>query len=562
MLSVLISACSEGPELDDHSATNAIHAEEHVVVSANWYASDVGRNILRRGGNAMDAAVATKIALTFSEPHETGLGGGGFLLYYDAETGEQHFYDGRETAPLSATPNWFRFPGGVPINHWLAMITGRAVGTPGMIAMLHKAHENHGQLPWATLFEQSIELAEEGIPMPARLRRQAAFDPSLMLFPDLRRYISWPARADEPRLQNPQLADSLRSLARHGPMVFYEGDMGADYRDRASRRWPWPGQLSRDDFISYQSLKRDVVCGEYRGWQICGAPPPSSGGVALLQILGVLEHYDIAAMESDSLEFVHLFAEANRLAFADRQFHIGDPDFVRVNTQGLIDKEYLSQRHQLLNPQRALVKANPGIPGVVAEFEGAPPVEEDEEAGTSHMAVVDGQGNAVSLTGSIEAPFGSRMMSGGMMLNNQMTDFDFRPQRVGLPVANKVEAGKRPRSSMSPTFVFNSDGELQFILGSRGGSRIIGYVAKTLIGILDWELSLQEAIDLPNILHRGERLEVERGTLLERHQRALTMMGHNVSLEGLESGLHGIELTPQGWRGAADGRMEGVALGD
>lgn len=562
MLSLLLSACSEGPELADYSATNAIHAEEHVVVSANWYASDVGREILRQGGNAMDAAVATKIALTFSEPHETGLGGGGFLLYFDAETGKQHFYDGRETAPLIATPNWFRFPGGVPINHWLAMITGRAVGTPGMIAMLHQAHEEHGQLAWADLFDHSITLAETGIPMPTRLRRQAAHDPSLMLFPDLRRYISLPARSTEPELQNSQLAASFRLLAKNGPLAFYEGDMGADYRARASRRWPWPSELSREDFINYRSIERDVVCSDYRGWQVCGAPPPSSGGVALLQILGVLEHYDVASIEPGSLEFVHLLAEASRLAFADRQFHIGDPDFVRINTQGLIDKEYLRQRNNLLKPRSALRKANPGIPGVVAEFEGAPPVEEDEEAGTSHLAVVDSQGNAVSMTGSIEAPFGSRMMSGGMMMNNQMTDFDFRPQRAGLPVANKVEAGKRPRSSMSPTFVFNPEGELQFILGSRGGSRIIGYVAKTLVGILDWNLSLQEAIDLPNILHRGERLELERGTSLEGHQRALTKMGHNVSLEGLESGLHGIERTSQGWRGAADGRMEGVALGD
>ncbi|WP_157982847.1 gamma-glutamyltransferase [Aliidiomarina minuta] len=559
MLSV---ACSEGPELDDHSATNAIHAEEHVVVSANWYASDIGREILRQGGNAMDAAVATKIALTFSEPHETGLGGGGFLLYYDAESREQHFYDGRETAPLIATPNWFRFPGGIPINHWLAMITGRAVGTPGMIAMLHKAHEEHGRLPWATLFEQSIQLAEEGIPMPNRLRRQAAYDPSLMLFPDLRRYISLPANSEQPKLRNPQLAESFRQLANRGPAVFYEGDMGADYRARAARRWPWPSELSREDFVNYRAVKRDLVCGEYREWQICGAPPPSSGGIALLQILGVLEHYDIEAMQPDSTEFIHLLAESNRMAFADRQFHIGDPDFVRVNTQGLIDKDYLRQRYELLDPAKALVKANPGIPGVVAEFEGAPPVEEDEEAGTSHLAVVDSQGNAASMTGSIEAPFGSRMMSGGMIMNNQMTDFDFRPQRAGLPVANKVEGGKRPRSSMAPTFVFDQEGELQFILGSRGGSRIIGYVAKTLVGILDWELSLQEAIDLPNILHRGERLEIERGTFLEQHQSALTEMGHRVSLEGLESGLHGIERTPQGWRGAADGRMEGAALGD
>lgn len=556
---LLVNACSERPQLDDHSQANAVEAERHVVVSANRYASQIGREILRQGGNAMDAAVATKIALTFVEPHETGLAGGGFLIYYDASRDQQLVYDGRETAPQAATEEWFRLFDAVPLHHYLAVVSGRAVGTPGMVAMLHKAHAAHGRLPWSQLFTASIELAEAGVPMPPRLQRQLYDDLTLRLFGDIRRTLS---HRGTPRLQNDELASTFRLLAEKGPRAMYDGSIGHAYRERANNHWWRPNKLTAADFASYEAKVRDVVCGMYRGWRICGPPPPSSGGITLLQILGLLEPFDISAMRRDSLEFNHLLADASRLAFADRQYHIADPDFERIDTAGLISPSYLLQRSRLLDRHRMVDEANPGIPGVTIEFERAPPVTEDEELGTSHVSVVDEAGNAVSLTGSIEAPFGSRMMAAGMIMNNQLTDFDFQPQKNGLPVANRVEGGKRPRSSMAPTMVFNPDGELQFVLGSRGGSRIIGYVAKTLIGLIDWNLSLQQAIDLPNSLHRGERLELEAGTELEKLQTVLEAMGHTVTLETLASGVHGLERTANGWRGAADRRMEGAALGD
>lgn len=528
-------------------------------MSANRYASNIGREILRQGGNAIDAAVATKIALTFVEPHETGLAGGGFLVYYDAERDEQLVYDGRETAPEAATTEWFRLFDALPLHHYLAVVSGRSMGTPGMVAMLHKAHQEHGRLPWAQLFEASIALAESGIPMPKRLQRQLYDDKSLRLFGDIRRTLN---HRGDPRLQSDELASTFRLLADRGPDAMYQGSIGHAFRERANNHWWRPNKLSAEDFATYEAKVRDVVCGDYRGWRICGPPPPSSGGITILQILGMLEPFDIASMRHDSLEFNHLLAESSRLAFADRQYHIADPDYECIDTAGLVSPWYLLQRSSLLDRHQMLDKANPGIPGITIEFKRAPPVTEDEEIGTSHLSVVDAMGNAVSLTGSIEAPFGSRMMAAGMILNNQLTDFDFRPQRNGLAVANRVEGGKRPRSSMAPTMVFSPQGELTYVLGSRGGSRIIGYVAKTLIGLIDWELSLQQAIDLPNVLHRGERLELEAGTELEMLQSVLKAMGHKVTLETLASGVHGLERTENGWRGAADRRMEGAALGD
>lgn len=547
--------------LDDHSERNALIHSEHAVVSANKHASEIGRNVLRLGGNAMDAAVASKIALTFVEPHETGLGGGGFLLYYDAATGEQYLYDGRETAPQSARDDWFQFLG-FPLHHYIAVTRGRSVGVPGMLAMLERAHAEHGALPWADLFEATINLAAEGIDMPPRLQRQFQGDRSLGWFGDMRELRASGAATDVPRLHNPALAQTLSVFAQQGSDAFYHGHIGQAYRERAARRWPMRGELSAEDFASYQPVLRNPLCSGYRGWRVCSASAPSSAGVALLQILGILEHFDVAAMSPDSPEFIHLYAEASRLAFADRQYYLGDPAFTHVNEQALIDKYYLAKRAQLIHQDRAMAEALPGDPSGPIEIEDAPPVEEDPETGTSHLSVVDGQGNAVALTGSIEAPFGSRMIAEGLMLNNQLTDFDFDPMLSDRWSPNRVEPGKRPRSSMAPTLIFSPDGELAYVIGSRGGSRIIGYVAKTMIGVLDWRLSLQRAIDLPNVLHRGERLELEAGTNLGERVEALQALEHRVDLIELESGVHGIERVDEGWRGAADKRMEGAVYGD
>lgn len=560
--SLLLLACArESVPLDDHSERNALIHSQHAVVSANRHASEIGRNIMRQGGNAMDAAVATKIALTFVEPHETGLGGGGFLLYYDAQSGQQYLYDGRETAPSTAHSDWFKVLG-MPLHHYIAVTRGRSVGVPGMLAMLERAHQDHGQLPWAQLFEATIALAEQGIDMPPRLQRQYAADRSLRWFGDMRHLHQQRSADDTPWLVNTELAHTLSLFAAEGSAPLYHGSVGEAYRERAAQRWPMRGELSAQDFADYQAVMRDPLCGDYRGWTVCSASAPSSAGVALLQILGILSHYDIASMSPDSPTFIHLYAEASRLAFADRQYYLGDPAFTNINESKLIAPDYLQKRAGLISRDRVMRKANPGDPDGEVQIRHAPAVKEDDEYGTSHLSVVDHQGNAVALTGSIEAPFGSRMMARGLMLNNQLTDFDFDSELSDRLAPNRVEPGKRPRSSMAPTLIFSPDGELTYVLGSRGGSRIIGYVAKTVIGVIDWRLSLQRAIDLPNMLHRGERLELEAGTVLDERAESLLRLGHKVDLITLESGVHGIERVDDGWRGAADKRMEGAVYGD
>lgn len=560
LISILSCVRTDIP-LDDHSERNALIHSQHVVVTANRHASHIGRDMLRRGGNAMDAAVASKIALTFVEPHETGLGGGGFLLYYDARTGQQYLYDGRETAPSAAEEDWFQLLG-MPLHHYIAATRGRSVGVPGMLAMLEKAHRDHGRLPWAELFTATIELAERGIDMPPRLQRQFADDFTLGWFGDLRHLRSAGSDDFGAQLINPELAHTLRQFAGHGSRPLYQGYIGERYRERAAQRWPLRAELSSEDFASYEVITRDPLCGEYRGWRICSASAPSSAGVALLQILGMLEPHDIGAMSPDSPAFIHLLAEASRLAFADRQYYLGDPAFTEIDEAALISASYLHQRAQLISLDTAMAEALPGNPKGTPVIPDAPPVIEDPETGTSHVSVVDDEGNAVALTGSIEAPFGSRMMAAGLMLNNQLTDFDFRPQLSDRVAPNRIEPGKRPRSSMAPTFIFSPQGGLTYVIGSRGGSRIIGYVAKTIIGVIDWRLSLQRAIDLPNVLHRGERLELEQGTNLEERLEALQRLNHNVDVLQLESGLHGIQRVDGGWRGAADKRMEGAVYGD
>lgn len=518
--------------------------------------------MLRRGGHAVDAAVAMQMVLTFAELQETGIGGGGFLLLQDASADQAVFFDGRETAPAAATPERFLLAGRWSMPHWAAVISGRSVGVPGLPAMLELAHEEYGRLPWAELIQPAIDLAEAGIPMPQRLLDQLERDPSLSLFPDLRRMVTGPAGEQPPRLRNTALAETLRKLAAGGAQVLYRGE-GADNIVRAvGERWFYPGDLSRDDLTDYRPRRRDPVCGNYRRWRICGAPPPSSGGIAVLQVLGMLEPFDLAGLGAGSARAVHLIAEASRLAFADRQQYIGDPDFVDVPVAGLIDGGYLARRAELINPDRARPRAEPGRPPATARRNRAAPVRSDRERGTSHFSVVDGDGNAVALTSSIEAPFGARLAANGYLLNNQLTDFDFQPRRGGAAAANAVAPGKRPRSSMAPTFVYDEDGELVLIVGSRGGSRIIGYVLKTLVGVLDWKLSLQQATALPNFLHRGDSLELEEDSPAAALAPVLRDLGHGVTVRRLDSGLHGMEKTAGGWRGGVDPRMDGAAAGD
>ncbi len=558
--------------------------EQHeVVAAADPLAVEAGLAVLRVGGNAMDAAVAVQMALNVVEPPESGIGGGAFLLYRDGATGRMTVFDGRETAPASARPDRFMV-GHWPLPVWAAIPTGMSVGVPGLLAMLHQAHGEYGLLPWQELFDPAITLADEGFPMPDRLQRQIAADPSLWLFSDLRNLIVRPARDDDPVLQNRELAGTFRSIAREGPDVFYRGELTGKMIRAAESRWPGRGDLTPGDFDAYRPVVREPMCRPYRTWTVCGIPAPSSGGITLLQILGILEHFDLPAHQPGDPAAIHLIAEASRLAFADREAWIGDPDFTEVPQDELLDKTYLSMRAKWVDTLHAMEEVHPGLPSVElinqrlpnhgsalqmadpmimvdinvsqvvgkVHFSQDSPVRESwfpegsippgqETTGTSHFSIVDRHGNAVAMTSSIEAPFGSRIMTGGFLLNNQLTDFTFVPEHNGSRSPNAVEPGKRPRSSMAPVMVFDADGDLRLILGSRGGSRIIGYVARTLIGVLDWELSLHEAIAMPNFLHRGRYLELEEGSAWEDRAEALRKMGHTVRVRPLESGLHGIE---------------------
>ena len=559
-----LAGCSAPP--DDNREPRQDEAERRasrfMVATANPLAGEIGADILRAGGNAVDAAVAVQMVLSFVEAPETGIGGGGFMLVHEAASGRTRFFDGRETAPATAEPTRFTLLG-QPLPLWAVVPSGRAVGVPGLVAMLHAAHAEHGRLPWAELFAPAIRLADHGIPAPARLQRQIAEDASLRFFGDVRALFHTSITADPPRLHNPQLAHTLRRIADEGASALYQGEIAQALVERAQTRWLWPSDLSVDDLAAYRPVERAPLCAPYREWTVCSAPPPSSGGVALLQMLGMLEHFPLAELGPDRAESLHLIAEASRLAFADRYQYLGDPDFVSIPVAGLLDRQYLAQRARLIDPEQAMSTPLPGEPGTTPLLPDAAPPDEDETTGTSHFSIVDDDGTVVALTSSIEAPFGARMAVHGMLLNNQLTDFTFTPTlEDGRPHPNAPGPGKRPRSSMTPTVVFDPDGNVRLVIGSRGGARITGYVLKTVIGVLDWELDVQHAIALPNIVDRGQGLELERGSSFERHKAALEELGHDVRLERMTSGLHGMERVSDGWRGGADPRLDGLALGD
>ncbi|WP_339649675.1 gamma-glutamyltransferase [Halopseudomonas pelagia] len=539
----------------------ARQADQIMIAAAHPLAVEAGLEVLREGGHAVDAAIAVQMVLGFIESPETGLGGGGFLLLHQADYHHPVIYDGRETAPAAAQADRFQWMG-MQLPLAAAIPSGASIGVPGLVSMLAMAHKEHGRLPWARLLAPAIKLADEGLPMPLRLQKQIASDASLRLFSDTRSYYRQQAGAERPRLQNPALAATLRQLAEQGPQAFYQGPIAEKLIERVTKA-RWGGSdMTITDLNSYTALKRDAVCAPYREWTLCGAPPPSSGGITVLQIMGILEHFDLGSLKPGSPEALHLVSEASRLAFADRNSYIGDPDFVEVPTHALLDRDYLQQRALLINPQQALANIHPGEPGKrveMREFELAP---DAQERGTSHFSIVDAQGNLLALTSSNEAPFGSRMLSQGFVLNNQLTDFSFDPQLGQKPHPNAVAGGKRPRSSMAPIVVLDANGEPRLVIGSRGGSRIIGYLVKALIGVLDWELDVQDAIALPNHLDRGLGLEIEAGTVLEQQQSALTRLGHKVQVVPMTSGLHGIERVDGRWRGAADPRLDGVALGE
>jgi gamma-glutamyltranspeptidase/glutathione hydrolase len=560
LLAVLWAAAVLAPAAEAAPA----RAERHMVAAANPLATRAGLEILRAGGSALDAAIATQLVLNLVEPQSSGLGGGAFLLHFEAAGGEVTSYDGRETAPAAATPELFLKPDGTPMKFWDAVVGGRSVGAPGLARMLALAHRDHGRLPWAKLFEPAIELAERGFKVSPRLHGLIAKDKYLKTFPAAAAYFHDAEGAPWPVghvLRNPAFAETLRRLATAGADALYQGPLAKEIVAAVRGAAGNPGLLALEDLAGYRAKRRAPLCRPYRVWRVCGMGPPTSGGVALLQMLGMLERFDLGALEPSSPAALHLIAEAGRLAFADRGRFLADGDFVKIPLAALLARDYLRGRSQQISPSTSLGanggKARPGLPAQ----SGAMPAQEDPPS-TSHLVVVDGAGNAVSMTASIESAFGSRLMVGGFLLNNELTDFSFRPTSEGRPVANRVQAGKRPRSSMSPMIALDGDGRLALAVGSPGGSRIIGYVLRALTGMLDWGLDPQAAVSLPHAVNRNGKTDLEAGTPAAAHKAALEALGHQVNVRAMTSGLHAIQVTPDGLQGGADPRREGVALGD
>jgi gamma-glutamyltranspeptidase/glutathione hydrolase len=507
----------------------AAHAKRFMVAAADPRAVGAGLEMLRAGGSAADAAIAAQLVLGLVEPQSSGLGGGAFVLHWSEEERRVRSYDGRETAPAAAKPDRFVDRHGNPEQFMAAVMSGRSVGVPGVPRLLEVLHREHGRLPWARLFEPAIRLADGGFKRTRRLARMLEREPQMQ-----------PFFAGE-RIVNPGYAATLRELASEGAGAFYRGPIAvAIVRAVAA-------DLTLADLAGYRVIERAPVCGQYRGHRICGMGPPSSGATGVLQILGILERTAFERAAPDSAEAVHLFSEAARLAYGDRARYVGDPDFNPVPVARMLAPAYLESRARLIG-ERSMGFA---LPGTL----------DPETPGTSHLSVVDGDGNAVAMTTSIEMGFGSRILVRGFLLNNQLTDFSFRSEFLGRPAANRVQGGKRPRSSMAPTLVFDREGKLHMVLGSPGGLAIINFVAKTLVATLDWGMDIQQAISAPNFGSTNGPTFLERGTAYEALGDALAERGHVLNFARLTSGLHGIERVPGGWRGGADPRREGFAAG-
>lgn len=551
------------------TAKDPVYAEDFMVSAANPYGAQAGYEVLKDGGSATDALIATQLVLNLVEPQSSGIGGGGFMIHWDARRDHLTTFDGRETSPAD-TPDDIFVPyaarDGQPSRFSDAAQGGKSTGTPGLVQMFELAHEEYGRLRWSRLFRPAIELAESGFVVSPRLATLIERDRErLKRHPSTRAYFfkddGSPIVAGD-TLMNQAFADALKQIAEDGADAFRSGPIvDAIVTAVTEDDTDFRGYLSQQDFLDYVPLERDAVCGSYRTYRICGMGPPSSGGLTVIQILGLLEHFDLAGLGANSPEAVHLFLEATRLAFADREVYIADPDFGPTPGVGLIDSTYLTARAQLIDPRQAFETVKPGNPPWRTPQALAPDLT-PKPPGTTHISVVDARGNIAAATNTIMAVFGNRVMAAGFMLNNEQTNFSFVPARDGLPVANRIEPGKRPLSAMAPTIVFNEDGTPVLVIGSPGGQAIIAYVALTIIGVLDWGLNVQEAIELPHAALFFGRLAVERGTVLEALAPELEAFGHSVRVADLNSGLHGIMITDDGLIGGADPRREGVALGD
>jgi len=539
----------------------AFEAKDYMVVAANPYASWAGKNILEKGGSAIDAAVAVQSMLSLVEPQSSGIGGGAFILYWDNKNKVLHTFDGRETAPKAVNSHWF-IQGNKPMRWIDAVVGGKSVGVPGAVKALEMAQKEFGKLPWNTLFDDSIKTAEDGFKVSPRLAKLVALDyhPGLKAFPASSTYFfpaGLPLKEGTVK-KNKKLAKTLKGIAEKGSDYLLKGEVAEKIVKAVNNAEINPGQMTLEDLANYEPVKREPVCGLYHEKRICGMAPPSSGGVNVYQILKMLEGFDLSQYAPDSVEFANLYTQASALSYADREKFIADSDFTNLPFAAMINTAYLERRAESISVDKEWRRKRAGNPYADANVALGTSM---ELPNTSHVSIVDKEGNAVSMTTSIEFMFGSGIMVEGFLLNNQLTDFSFSPTKNRFPVPNRAEPGKRPRSAMSPTMVFDKEGNLEVVVGSPGGSRIVSYVAQTLIGVLDFGLDIQQAINLPKITNRNDYTALEKGTPIAELEAPLKALGHNVKVVDLNSGLHGIQFKSGKLIGGADPRREGIAVG-
>ena len=536
-----------------------VFARQQMVVSANPYISEAGNMILAQGGNAVDAAIATALMVSLVEPQSGGIGGGGFILYLNPKENILTSIDAREISSNTTKENQYLDNNDKPLNYGQAVFLGTSVGVPSLLKGLALLHQKYGTLEWKKLFLPTIRLAKEGFIISPRLNTLIVKDPFLLKNTNASRYFFDKDLNPLPigyLLKNPELAKVLEEVSIHGIEKFYEGEIAKDIT-RAVNQHSTPGGLNGDDLKQYQAVERKVVCGPYRSWKICGMAPPSSGGITLISMLGILQNFPLSQL--DEIDYLHYLSEAGRLAYADRDRYIADPDFIDIPIDSLIDPTYTKERSHLISIKKSMTKAKPGMFNQLPVQLGSD--SNSELPATSHISIVDKNGQAVSMTISVASAFGSRIMTNGFFLNNEMTDFSFMAKENQQLIANRIEPTKRPRSSMSPTFVFDEQQQLVMALGSAGGPSIINYVAKTITGVLDRNLNIQEAIDYPNIGSRNQETELEKESMVEKYAQELQERGHPILIREMNSGTQGIFINRDGLWGGVDGRREGVAVG-
>jgi gamma-glutamyltranspeptidase / glutathione hydrolase len=542
------------------NSTPAAAQSVGVATSADPRATEAGMEILRKGGSASDAAMAMMLALTVVEPQSSGIGGGGFLLVQDGPAGKIETINGRETAPAAAKADRFLGADGKPLSFNMAFPGGKSVGVPGNISLMAKAHNKWGKLRWSAIFQPAIRLAEDGFVVNATLeKRLVQMNDLISKFPTTQQiyWVNGTPVKQGMTIKNPELAMTLRKLAKGGPRAFYSGEIARGIVSTVTKDPVAISDMTLRDVVNYRAALQAPVCGNYRSYKICSMAPPSSGATTILQILGMLERFDLTALGKDNPQSWHLLSEAMMLAYADRDKYLADPAFVNVPVKGLLDNNYLNTRSALIDPAKAAnsyIAGNP--PGAVAQLS----VPSGEVSGTSHFVAVDKFGSVATMTSTIEGPFGSGLVSGGFFLNNELTDFSFSPTREDKLVANRVQGGKRPLSSMSPTIVYDKNGKALLALGSAGGKRIIMHVAKTLIGVIDFKLSLSDAIALPNLFFNEKSVMIETARAPIGFAEKMASFGRPVSDLDFPSKVNGAQLTAKGWVGAADPRSEGSAI--